>query len=47
MTIAYQLILAISVLLLIWEMVTQKDSYVQIMSAVILIPFILRLFMIA
>ena len=42
----YQLIIAIVLILLIWELFSQKDIKVQVMAAMTLIPFILRLFMV-
>ena len=46
MKIAYQLIVALIVVVLIWEMYTQKDIKIQCMAAMTLIPLILRLFMV-
>ncbi len=46
MKLAYQLIIAIIVIVLLWEMFTQKDVKVQCMAAMTLIPLILRLFMV-
>jgi hypothetical protein len=47
MKIIYQIILAVISLILIWDMFTQKDVKMQIMAAMTLIPFILRIAMIA
>jgi uncharacterized membrane protein len=47
MKIVYQIILAVISLILIWDMFTQKDVKMQIMAAMTLIPFILRIAMIA
>ena len=46
MKLVYQLIIAIISVLLVWELFTQKDVKVQIMAAMTLIPFILRLIMV-
>ncbi len=46
MKLVYQLIIAIISVLLVWELFTQKDVKVQIMAAMTLIPFILRLMMV-
>lgn len=43
----YQIITAILILAVVVEMFQQKDIKVQLTAAMILIPFILRLFMIA
>lgn len=47
MTLVYQLILALILIVLFWEMFTQKDFTVQVMAAMTIIPFLLRLFMVA
>jgi heme/copper-type cytochrome/quinol oxidase subunit 4 len=47
MKIVYQIILTVISLILIWDMFTQKDVKMQIMAAMTLIPFILRIAMIA
>ncbi len=47
MKIVYQVILAVISVLLVWDMVTQKDVKMQIMAAITLIPCLLRLAMIA
>lgn len=47
MTLVYQLILAVILIVLFWEMFTQKDFTVQVMAAMTIIPFLLRLFMVA
>lgn len=46
MTVVYQLILAFIVIILFWEMFTQKDFAIQVMAAMTIIPFLLRLFMV-
>lgn len=46
MTILYQIILAIVVLLILSELFTQKKLTKQMTAALALIPFFLRLFMI-
>ena len=46
MKLVYQLIIAIISVLLVWEMFTQKDFKTQVMAAITLIPFLLRLAMI-
>lgn len=47
MTAVYQLILAFIVIVLFWEMFTQKEFSIQVMAALTIIPFLLRLFMVA
>lgn len=46
MKLIYQAILAVITILLVWEMFTQKDLKLQVMAALALIPFVLRLAMI-
>lgn len=46
MKLVYQLIIAFISVLLVWELFTQKDIKTQVMAAMTLIPFILRLFMV-
>lgn len=46
MKLIYQLILAVVSVLLVWDLFTQKDFKMQVMAALTLIPFILRLAMI-
>ena len=46
MKVIYQLIVLLVVVAVLWEMFTQKDSKIQCMAAMTLIPFILRLFMV-
>ncbi|MEA5093161.1 hypothetical protein SDC9_22216 [bioreactor metagenome] len=46
MKLVYQIILAIISVILIWDMFTQKEVNIQVMAAMTLIPFILRLAMI-
>lgn len=46
LTIVYQVLLAVVVLLILAELFTQKKPLAQMTAAVALIPFVLRLFMI-
>jgi len=46
MKLIYQVILAFITALVVWELVTQKDFKLQFMSAMALIPLVLRLAMI-
>ncbi len=47
MSYVYQAILAVSGVFIVWEMFTERDVKAQLVAAMILIPFLLRLFMIA
>ena len=45
-TIIYQLIVAVAIAIIIWELFTQKDIKMQANAAIVLIPLILRVLMI-
>lgn len=45
-TVLYLAITAIVVILIIWNMLTEKDLMLQIDAALVLIPLLLRLFLI-
>jgi hypothetical protein len=47
MSYIYQAILAVSVVFIVWEVFTERDAKAQLVAAMVLIPFLLRLFMIA
>jgi len=47
MTYIYQTILAAAIVFIVWEIFTERDAKAQAVAAMALIPFLLRLFMIA
>ena len=45
-TVVYQLIVALAIVIIIWEMFEQKDIKMQVNAAIVLIPLILRMLMV-
>ena len=45
-TIVYQLIVAMAIAIIVWELFTQKDIKMQANAAIVLIPLILRVLMV-
>ena len=45
-TVVYQLIVALAIVIIIWEMFEQKDIKMQVNAAIVLVPLILRMLMV-